>query len=821
MHRTRRIRFAASAALLMLLAVQGIATALLLRQSHAGAEATANEQVERASRAVQAAINRSLLQVDAMLASLPAIMREVADDRGHLGAVPASRVLQELSSTNFAFRDVLLVRPDGSIFAAALPASRRRRLPISPLAINVSAGAPAGGLLISDPVRNPATGEWAVFLVRRVEIADVGPVFAMAEVQVSLIGTLLASGGDNSALHLLLRRSDGVLLASQPHDETRIGSRVENNAASRLNDAAAGTADDFVAEQPTLYASLAIIVSLRRDAALAAWERERDQVLWVSGGFAVLLIGAAAALLVMLVQRERADAERLRTKELLDKALESMNDGFCMFDADDRLVMFNSRYKEFYGVSAPFLAPGMRFEDIILEGARQGQYPQAGEDIRQFTAEMKTWHLGNNAPMERLLPDGRWILITERRTPDGGTVGIRTDITRLKRAMAELASARDAAAAAGEAKSRFLARVSHELRTPLNGILGWAQLLLRDEGLTAEQRGRLQTLVDAGEHLAQVVSRLLEVSRIEGSELQDFDADPVAPADVARFCADLVRPSAVAKGLELAVEIAPDLPAKVLLSAAGLRQVLLNLLGNAVKYTETGGITLRVGRLLSGDLRFEVEDTGPGIPAALRGRLFRDFDRLGAESGNIPGTGLGLSTSFQIAERLGGRLGCDSTIGQGTTFWVQLPAPEIAAAPVLPAAPAEPAKPAGLRVLVADDVATNRVLARAMLESQGHSVDVVCDGEEAVAAVRRAPYDLVLMDVHMPGLDGLQATRRIREMEGDGSRVPILAVTASAYTEDVQACLDAGMNGHVSKPIRLDALTAAMAAMAPGTLLRT
>ena len=214
-----------------------------------------------------------------------------------------------------------------------------------------------------------------------------------------------------------------------------------------------------------------------------------------------------------------------------------------MFDAADRLVVCNQRYRDFYAVSAPFIVPGARFEDIIREGATRGQYPQAGEDIEAFVAAIKAWHRGDHPSMERLLPDGRWVLVTERSTPDGGTVGIRTDITALKHAMADLAQARDAAAAATEAKSRFLARMSHELRTPLNGVLGLAQVLARDPALSGEQRTQAETLESAGRHLVAVANDVLDLAKVEAGRLE-LRLTPVDLPALLRDCATMVRPAA-------------------------------------------------------------------------------------------------------------------------------------------------------------------------------------------------------------------------------------------------------------------------------------
>jgi CheY-like chemotaxis protein len=397
--------------------------------------------------------------------------------------------------------------------------------------------------------------------------------------------------------------------------------------------------------------------------------------------------------------------------------------------------------------------------------------------------------------------------------------------------MEELAAARDAAAAAGEAKSQFLARMSHELRTPLNGVLGFAQVLLRDPDLTAQQREQVVTLHDAGRHLLELVNGLLDLSKIEAGRL-DLNLHDMPVRPLLEGCAGLLAPEVDRKRLTLALEIAEGTPPAVEADPTRLRQMLLNLLSNAVKFTPAGGrVDLRAAPMAGGGLRLEVQDTGPGVPPDKRHLLFEDFTQLFPVAGQDgAGTGLGLAISARLAAAMGGRIGCESAPGQGALFWVELPLREVplpAAAPQASgaggAALAQSAQraPGGrsLRVLVADDVAANRMVARAMLVAAGHRVDSAADGAEALAAVERDDYDVVLMDVQMPVMDGLEATRRIRALSMPKRRVPVLAVTASALPEQVEACRAAGMDGHLAKPIDRESLLGAVARLAAGDTL--
>ncbi|MCQ4160754.1 response regulator [Roseomonas sp. GC11] len=824
----RRIRLAILLAAMALLLGQWFATSLLVGRAREAALSSATDTVNRIARAVEASLNRNLVQVDAMLAGLPAMLAPLASG-GTLDNGAVNRVLRELNNQNFTFRDVLLIGADGMPVATGLAVSRRRPLPFALEGAFVETAPRAGAVLIGGPFRNPATGEWSLFMARRITMPELGPLLAVAELPVPVIGSLLAVGGEGAGLRITLERDDGTLLASLPHDETRIGTRLSPPLGQRLQEAGANAVSEAISRfdsdrvlttvRPLLYPALSLSASMKLSSALASWENERSRALIVSLAFAALVAALGGALILALRQRERVEAERARWRAMLENALDSMSDGFVMWDANDRLVACNARYKDFYKVSAPFIEPGSHFDDIMREGFYRGQYPQAGDDLDAFLAEMRRWHRGDNPPMERLLPDGRWVLITERATPGGGTVGIRTDITELKRAMEELARARDEAAAAGEAKTQFLARMSHELRTPLNGVLGFAQVLLNDPRVAPDQREQLRTLHEAARHLLELVNGLLDLSKIAAGRLE-LQPAPAALVPLLERCTALLAPEVQRKSQALLLEVAPDLPAGVMADATRLRQLLLNLLSNAVKFTPAQGrVTLRARRAATGGIRLEVEDTGPGVPPGQRHLLFRDFVQLatpGASNAEAAtGTGLGLSIAAQLAELMGGSIGCDSPPGRGATFWVELPLPpatlpppepdEAAPKPVLPGAAAQ-ASAQPLQVLVVDDVPANRLVARAMLTSAGHHVTCVEDGAAALAAVQQGQFDLVLMDLQMPVMDGLEATRRIRTLAPPRGRVPVLAVTASAMPEQVEACRQAGMDGHLAKPIDRETL---------------
>src|SRR4051812_14859833 len=389
---------------------------------------------------------------------------------------------------------------------------------------------------------------------------------------------------------------------------------------------------------------------------------------------------------------------------------------------------------------------------------------------------------------------------------------------QLRRAKEAADQARLAADQAREAKANFLATMSHELRTPLNSIIGFANLLL-ETGLEEQQRQHFAKLVrDAGRSLLVIVNDVLDFSKIEAGKLT-LEPKPLDVCHLAQSCCRLMEPMAAEKGLTVNLDPAPDLPSWVLGDEQRLRQILLNLLNNAAKFTERGSITLAVtktaeGETAPGRIRFSVVDTGIGIPQDKLGLLFDRFAQVdSSKTRPFAGTGLGLAISKQLVELMGGAIGVTSTPGAGSTFWFEVPLPETTAPATGQRSPVpitgREGRPA--RVLLAEDLQTNQILVTAILTRAGHQVDVAENGALAVEAVQRADYDLVLMDVQMPVMDGLEATRKIRSLEGKVANIPIVALTASVLDQDVEACRAAGMADFVAKPIDADALLGAVA----------
>ena len=530
----------------------------------------------------------------------------------------------------------------------------------------------------------------------------------------------------------------------------------------------------------------------------------------------------AAANANLAAAKGRADAKTAQLEGLLG----GMADGVLLLDADLRVQAWNHQLSAIAGVPPEVLRVNEPIETLVRAQAERGEFgavDPAAEAARQVARLRSGQAFGRS---ERTRPNGGTIELRRERLPNGGSVTLFTDITERKRAEDALHQARAAAEAAAAGKSRFIAMVSHELRTPLHALLNGLALL--------EQTPREQPAEDvraamrqSGDALLRLLEDILDVSRMEAGRLSVATVafDPRGPLDRA---AAMLRPIAAARDVRLRLEVASDVPAQMSGDPARMQQVVANLLSNAAKFAPPGEVLVQAA-LSAGPagemLRIVVRDQGPDLAPAQRALLFRPFSRLphateGA-TGNAPaGIGLGLSISRDLVTLMGGEIGCAAAPEGGNLFWFTLPlrplpppARETSATRLRAAARPRPLP--RQRVLLAEDVPGSRLVTAAMLRRDGHAVTAVADGAAAVVAAGSAPFDVVLMDLHLPGLDGMEATRRIRALPGSAGAVPVIGLTGEAEPAHWVACREAGMDEVIVKPAGRAELLAAIARHVP------
>ncbi|MBX9823425.1 MAG: PAS-domain containing protein [Xanthobacteraceae bacterium] len=523
---------------------------------------------------------------------------------------------------------------------------------------------------------------------------------------------------------------------------------------------------------------------------------------------------------------EKARDEVARTHHIMQMVFDNLVDGVSLFDKEFRWVFSNRRHREAHGYTPDVVQPGDSGFKLIRKLIENGEYGPVGDiDAKVVEIAGRMRHPGGNH-YERKTYDGRYIEYIFRELEDGGLLGVYHDITPLREREAALAAAKEAAEtarieaeAATQAKSTFLATMSHEIRTPMNGVLGMMEVL-EHQGLDDGQRRSVATMRDSAQALLRIIDDLLDFSKIEAGRLE-LEETAFSLSGLIDGSVDTFRPQAAAKGLSIESVIEAGSNDALVGDPTRVRQILFNLVSNAIKFTQHGGVKVRAGTQPLGDgatrVTLAVTDTGIGLSAEQRARLFQPFAQADSSTTRkFGGTGLGLSIVRRLTELMDGAVKIESTPGNGSTFTVSL---------TLKAAPADsplavllrpdtakgltPKRREHFRVLVVDDHPVNREVLVRQLDLLGIAADSVNDGVEALDAWAAGRYNAVLADIHMPRMDGYELTARIREAEREGKRsghTPVVAVTANALKGEEERCIEAGMDAYLVKPVNIERL---------------
>lgn len=495
-------------------------------------------------------------------------------------------------------------------------------------------------------------------------------------------------------------------------------------------------------------------------------------------------------------------------------AIEALPDGFVIFDKQDRLLACNSKYRDIYDKTGNIIAPGRTFYDMTRDGYQSGQFKNSeGDDEASFVARRLKEHRNSQLASEIQLADGRWIRQTERPIRGGGTVGLRVDITESKIKERELATAKEVAEQASHSKSQFLATVSHEVRTPMNVILGLLDILKSSENLSSKEKDYAITAHQSADHLLHLLNEILDISKVEAGKLS-LDKTEFNILEVIRNVCSLSQTKAEDKGISLKVELDDFEFPMVEGDERRLQQILLNLLSNAIKFTDQGWVKVTAKQSRVSDeqcnITVEVEDTGIGFSANEAKMLFKPFSQIDSSAARKhEGTGLGLAITRELTQLMGGQITAEGFKNQGAAFTLKVPfkfLPEaISKKKKTTRKDAQSRQGKPLKILIAEDSPANQIVFSAMLNNTRHQIDMVENGQLAVSAFQNQTYDLVLMDIYMPEMNGIDATKAIRRLK-QGAAVPIVALTANAMKGDREKFIEAGMDDYLPKPIDKDKL---------------
>ena len=524
------------------------------------------------------------------------------------------------------------------------------------------------------------------------------------------------------------------------------------------------------------------------------------------------------ALRVMSRTDARKQAEMSRLNTLFEDAIAAIEDGFVLYDSDDRMFICNDPFRGQFPGAQHLLQKGLTYEDQARGLARSGLVPNIEGKEEEFVAGLMARRQSDFGVVRVFeTSDGRWIRQRDKKTAAGNVVGLRTDVTELKRNEIMLEAAREQAEAAARAKAAFLANMSHEIRTPMNGIIGMAELL-DETPLNDDQRMFTRTVIESCNALQAIVNDILDFSKVEAGKME-IRSEPFDMAECIHNVAALLAPNAADKGIEICTDIPAETGTWFLGDSGRTRQILINLVGNALKFTHEGFVLIRLQvDAETGVPSVLVRDTGIGIPDDKQATIFTAFEQVDNESTRqFDGTGLGLAITHRLVGLMEGAISLSSQLDEGSDFLVQLPLP--ACDPVDPPEhPALTTLPAGLRVLIVDDLEINRTILQRHLQGWGIDVVTAASGAEALTHLRAgAGFDLAFLDYQMPGMDGLALRRAMRD-DPALADIPVALLSSVernvAGAPDVREMFDAVL----LKPARAEVLKSTMAAMLSHTV---
>ncbi len=676
--------------------------------------------------------------------------------------------------------------------------------------------AKGGNFFVSPPLRSAATGRWISAVSRRVNNDDgsfAGVITApLDQDYFNGIYRLLQLGRNGS---VVLVHAGGMVLTRVPFAANAVGRSFSDSPlfTQRIPQSPSGAYESASPVDGTHRVfgykvvsglPLVVIVTFDRSEVLQPLFRQ----VRTFGPIVALLVLSILVGNIFLIRQAREIAAKT---SMIETTLDNIDEGLIMVDARGTLPIANRRARELLGLPDELMASRPTAEQVAAFQAQQGEFDDTPADVRQRL--LPRIHGESPGIYERQRPNGAILQIRTAPLPGGGVVRTYTDVTPQRVAEKAFRMEKERAEAAARAKTEFLENMSHELRTPLTTIIGVSDLLLAGSQTAEDRRRFLSIQLLAGQGLLALINDVLDISKIEAGQLT-IETVPIPVRDKVRNCLTLVAEQARAKKLELIASVAADVPERVMADPIRLRQVLLNLLSNAVKFTASGSITLSVEAMTGSRnvLRFAVTDTGIGIAPEKLPLLFERFTQADSSTTRqYGGSGLGLAISKRLVELMGGVLKVQSTPERGSTFSFALNLERLPETNVQAASQTHTLDDRAYRILLAEDNDLNRQLIAAVLRQAGHQVVTAANGVQAIDAAMETSFDVILMDMQMPEMDGYMTARAIRAAAHEGgTRVPIIALTANVLVDEAERCRNAGMDFYAPKPVDWPRLFAAI-----------